>query len=57
MDLKEKDVNTRNYVDSGKDRDLLESRCECGIEPPDFISHGINYFRNSAIQFFIGICY
>ena len=22
----------------------MESRCECGIEPPGFISHGVSYY-------------
>ena len=34
MDLKEIGNNTRNWVDSAEDRELLESLCECGIEPP-----------------------
>ena len=37
MNLKEMDVNTRNWVDSAQDRD-----CKCGIEPPDSISHGVS---------------
>ena len=39
MDVKEIGINTRNCVDS--DRDLLESPCECGIEPPGFISRRV----------------
>ena len=38
MDHKEIGVNTRNWVDSAQDRDLLESPCECGIKPPGFIN-------------------
>jgi hypothetical protein len=37
MDLKEIGVKTRIWVDSAQDRDLLESLCECGIEPPGYI--------------------
>ena len=39
MYLKEIGINTRNLVDSVQNMDLLESTCECGIEPPGFISH------------------
>ena len=42
MDLKELGINTRNWVDSAQDRDLLESPCERGIEPLGFISHGVS---------------
>ena len=41
MDLKEIGINTRNWVDSAQDRDYW-SPCECGIEPPGSISHGVN---------------
>ena len=34
MDLKELGINTRNWVDSAQDRDLLGSSDEYGIEPP-----------------------
>jgi hypothetical protein len=34
MDLKEIDINTRNWVDSSQD-----SPCECCIESPSSISH------------------
>ena len=27
---------------------LLESHCECGIEPPGSISHGISYSKNNS---------
>ena len=37
-DLKEISINTRNWVDLVQDRGLLESPCECGIEPPGSIS-------------------
>ena len=39
MDLEE--VNAGNWVDSAQDR-LLESPCECGIEPPGSISYGVS---------------
>ena len=35
MDLKEIDINMRNWVDSAQDR-------ECGIEPLGSISHGVS---------------
>ena len=41
MDLKEICINTRNWVDLTKDRDLLEGSCETGIETPCSISHGV----------------
>ena len=41
MDLEEIGINARNWVDSAQDRNLLESLCECGIEPPGCISHGV----------------
>ena len=37
MDLEEIGINAGNWVDS----DQLESPCECGIEPPGSISHGV----------------
>ena len=40
MDLKEIGINLRNWFDL--DMDLLESPCECSIEPPDSISHGVS---------------
>ena len=42
MDLEEVGINARNWVDSAQDRDLLESPCEYGIEPPGSISHGVS---------------
>ena len=38
MDLQEIGINAGNWVDS----DLLESPCECGIEPPGSITHGVS---------------
>ena len=49
MDVEEIGINTRNSVDSTQDRDLLESPCECGIEPLCFISNGdtcVSYMEN-----------
>ena len=43
IDAKEIGVNTRNCVDQSQDRDNLESPCECGIESPGFVNHGISY--------------
>ena len=41
MDLKEIDIFTRDWFDSTQGRSL-ESPCDCGIEPPGSISHGVN---------------
>ena len=41
MDVNKVDVNTRNWVDSAQDKDYWKARCECGIEPPGSISHGV----------------
>ena len=38
MDLKEIDVNTRNWVDSAQDR----GPCGCGIAPPGSIGHRVS---------------
>ena len=42
MDLEEIGINAGNWVDSAQDRKLLESHCECGIEPPGSLSHGVS---------------
>ena len=42
LDLEELGNHAGNWVDSAQDRDLLESPCECGIEPPGSISHGVS---------------
>ena len=39
MDLKGIDINKRNWVNSAQDRDY----CDCGIETPGSISHGVMY--------------
>ena len=49
MNLKEIEINTRNWFDSAHDRDLLERPCEYGIEPPGSISHGVSYIRTIAL--------
>ena len=36
MEFKEIGISTRNWVDSA---------CECDIEPPGFISHGISFLN------------
>ena len=41
MDLEEMGISAGNWVDSTQDRDYLESPCECDIEPPGSISHGV----------------
>ena len=42
--LEEIGINAENWVDSAQDRDLLESPCECNIQPPGSISHAVSYF-------------
>ena len=42
MDLEEKGINAGNWVDSAQDMDYWFSPCECGIEPPGSISHGVS---------------
>ena len=44
MDLEKIGINARNWVDSSQDGRLLESPCECGIEPLGCISHGVSYY-------------
>ena len=41
MDLEEIGVNAGNCVDSAQDRNYW-SPCECDIEPPGSISHGVS---------------
>ena len=45
MDLKEIAISTKNWVNSAQDKGLLESSCECGIEPPGFISNRISLVK------------
>ena len=42
MDLEEIGISAGNWVDLAQDRNLLESTCECGIEPTGSISHGVS---------------
>ena len=42
MDLEEIGISAGNSIDSAQDRDLLEGLCECGIEPPGSIRHGVS---------------
>ena len=42
MYLEEIGINTRNWVDSAQDKGLLESPCECGIQPLGSIRHGVS---------------
>ena len=35
-------IDTRNWVGFGLVWGLLESHCECGIEPPGSIGHGVS---------------
>ena len=39
LNIKEIDINARNWVNSAQDRDYLECPCECGTEPPGSINH------------------
>ena len=40
-DLEEIGVNAGNWIDSAQDTGLLESPCECDIEPQSSISLGV----------------
>ena len=51
MDLEEIGINAGNWVDSAQDSKLLEIPCECGIEPPGSISHGVSYRMETTEQF------
>ena len=42
MDVKEMDINTRNWVNSAHDRDYWRALVNSGIEPPGSISHGVS---------------
>ena len=42
MDLKEIGVNAKNWIDSAQ-KGLLESPCECSIEPRGSINYGVRY--------------
>ena len=42
MDVEEIGINAWNWVDSAQDRNLLESPCDCDIEPLGSISHGVS---------------
>ena len=42
MDLKEIGIITKNWVDSAQDRIYWWGPCECGIESPGSISHGVS---------------
>ena len=41
MNLKKTGINTKNWVDSAQDKDLLEFPNECGIESPDSMCLGV----------------
>ena len=41
MDLKEIGINAGNWVDLAQDRNYW-SPCECSVEPPGSISHGVS---------------
>ena len=42
MDFEEIGINADNWVDSAQDMDYWRTPCECGIEPPDYISRGVS---------------
>ena len=41
MDLEDIGINAGNWVDPSQDG-ILESPCECDIEPPVSINHGVS---------------
>ena len=41
MELEYIGDNMRNWVDLAQVRDYLRGLCECGVEYPDSISHGV----------------
>ena len=43
VDLKEINVDTRNWVDSSQNKDYLESPCGYGIVPLGSINLGVSY--------------
>ena len=42
MDLEEIGINAGNWVDLILYRVYSRARCDCGIEPPGYISHGVS---------------
>ena len=46
MDLEEIGINAGNWVESAQDRNYWRSLCECAIEPPASISHGVSQLVN-----------
>ena len=51
MDFKKVGSNTRNWVDSTQDMGFFESFCECGIELPGSVGHGVRSI------FFVGFLF
>ena len=49
IDLKQKGVNTRNWVDSAQDRNDW-SPCKCGIEPMGSISHAVSQLIHNQFR-------
>ena len=41
MDLEEIGISAGNWVESAQDKNYWRAFCECGIEPPGSISHGV----------------
>ena len=48
MELEEIGISAGNWVGFAQGKGLLEIPCECGIEPPGFISHGVSSSRGSS---------
>ena len=48
MDRKEIGINTRNWVDLAQG--LLESPCECSIEPAGSISQRVSYYLSVVVH-------
>ena len=42
MNLKDMGIDTRNWVDSAQYRDYWRVLCECSIELPGSIIHGVS---------------
>ena len=53
IDLKVIGIDTRNWVDSAKDRDYWRALVQYGIKPPGSKSHGVSLFIYLFIYGFI----
>ena len=56
MDFEEIGISVGNWVNVAQDRDLLEGPCECSIEPPGSISHGVSYVGNCWSNINVNSC-